>query len=551
VGDLAHNHGAQIPLEPGTYSGVPGAPVEDKAAFNNFPYQYGVVERTFSEYKSGLLSQTLVSDYLNLPIELQDLAIKAGWESALVAGTGGDYEDGSPRYFSCQTCHLRPVSGKGCNKNAPVRRDLPLHDMTGGNYWMPDAIQYLDSQNKLRLGGGLSSVQVAALNDGKTRVAKQLSEAASLSVIGDVVRIVNFTGHKLISGYPEGRRMWLNIRWYDASDSLLREDGEYGPIGVQISGVDVESILDLDDPNTKIYEAHYGMTQEWANQLLSLGYSPDLALSYDRYTGDVDHTLADLGAQAPGTYHETFHFVLNNSVTKDNRIPSYGMSYDEARTRNCLPVPEDQYGSPGPGGTYEHWDEVVLNPPSGAVYAAVDLLYQPTSWEYIQFLYLANDGSNAFLADEGLYMLEGWLNTGMAYPFVMASTTWGTPPAPPPEYVIVDDLATWSISKQGELVGQTSTFGAGDKVGIVGHVVDNQATPLSGCQVYVEIYDSGNARITSLQEFSDSSGEVVLVWKTAKRQAADTYTAKVVDVIKSGYTFDPGSGVTEVDFVVQ
>ena len=50
---------------------MPGAPVDQKAAFNNFPYQYGVVERTFSEYKSGLLSQTLVSSYPTLPAELQ------------------------------------------------------------------------------------------------------------------------------------------------------------------------------------------------------------------------------------------------------------------------------------------------------------------------------------------------------------------------------------------------------------------------------------------------------------------------------------------------
>ncbi|KPJ51820.1 hypothetical protein AMJ39_09225 [candidate division TA06 bacterium DG_24] len=432
VGDLAPNNGAQVPLEPGTYSGVPGAPVEEKAAFNNFPYQYGIVERTFSEYKAGLLSQTLVSDYLSLPSELQDGAIATAYEAALVAGTGGNYEDGAPRYFSCQTCHLLPVTGEGCNKNPPVRRDLPLHDMTGGNYWMPDAIQYLDSQGMLRLGGGLNSVQTAALDAGKTRAMVQLDQAASLSVEGNTVSVVNLTGHKLISGYPEGRRMWLNVKWYDTNNVLLREDGEYGPIGVWMSGVEVESILDLEDPNTEIYEAHYAMTQEWANQLLALGYLPDLPLSFDRYTGAVDYTLAELAAQAPGTYHETFHFVLNNYVAKDNRIPPYGMSYDEARIRNCLPVPEDQYGDPGPGGAYNYWDDFTLDPPPAAHHATIDLLYQPTSWEYIQFLYLANDRSIAFLADEGDYMLEGWLHTGMAYPYVMASATWGAGAQPLP-----------------------------------------------------------------------------------------------------------------------
>jgi hypothetical protein len=43
VGDLAHNNGAQVPLPPGTFSGIPGSQVDGKAAFNNFPYLYGIV----------------------------------------------------------------------------------------------------------------------------------------------------------------------------------------------------------------------------------------------------------------------------------------------------------------------------------------------------------------------------------------------------------------------------------------------------------------------------------------------------------------------------
>jgi len=100
------------------------------------------------------------------------------------------------------------------------------------------------------------------------------------------------------------------------------------------------------------------------------------------------------------------------------------MSYEEARKRNALPVPADQYGNPGPAGYYDYWDEVTMNPPPGAETATVEMLYQPTSWEYIQFLYLANNGGNAFLANEGVNMLDAWLNTGMAAPYIMASATW-------------------------------------------------------------------------------------------------------------------------------
>ena len=128
--------------------------------------------------------------------------------------------------------------------------------------------------------------------------------------------------------------------------------------------------------------------------------------------------------------HESFHFVLNNVLIADNRIPPYGFRYDDAETRNVLPVPATQYGSPGSGGLYQHFDTVALDPPPGAVSADIELLYQPTSWEYIQFLYRANDGSVAFLADTGEHMLEAWQALGMAEPVVMASTTWTGAPDP-------------------------------------------------------------------------------------------------------------------------
>jgi len=573
VGNLAHNNGTQPTAGAVVADGVPGGVVDGKAAFNNFPHEYGIVERTFSEYKSGLISQTRVSSYPGLPADLRGGALKAGYESALVAGTGGDYEDGSPRYFSCQTCHMRPVQGTGCNKTgAAIRKDLPLHDMTGGNYWMPAAIEYLDSLGKLRLGGGLSTGVITALNDGVLRAEKQLNEAASLVVSGNTLKVVNHTGHKLISGYPEGRRMWLHVTWYDSLGGVVREDGAYGPL-VDASGnpvtvvnpadglpVQVESILDLHDANTRIYEAHYGLTQQWASQLVSLGYPGSLALGYDRYTGAPDFTLGQLAASPPGTEHESFHFAVNNTVIKDNRIPPYGMSYDEARKRNALPVPASQYGGV-PGGSYDYWDEITLVPPSAtATYAEIELLYQPTSWEYIQFLYLANNGQSAFLGEEGVNMLDAWLNAGdpgirMARPHVMAAAVWGTAPVPAVIPMITDSLGTWSVSRQGTFEVATTAFTVKDTIGIRVHVVDRivgqPVTAVSGAQVFVEIRDAGGALVSSLQGFSDGAGLADLQWKTGRTQATGLFTVRVVDIIRNGYLFDPGAGPTTVNFLIQ
>ena len=140
VGNLAHNFGAQPEFLADRTVIFDGSPNEspknytNKTAFNNKPYEYGVVERTFSEYKAGLVSQTLVDDYPDLPADLQGGALKAIYEAATDFGTkSGNYADGDPRYYSCQTCHMRPVFGQGCNKIPPFRDVLPLHDMTGGN----------------------------------------------------------------------------------------------------------------------------------------------------------------------------------------------------------------------------------------------------------------------------------------------------------------------------------------------------------------------------------------------------------------------------------
>ncbi|MHC4065735.1 MAG: hypothetical protein ACYSUI_14725, partial [Planctomycetota bacterium] len=216
VGDLAPNNGAQPTADPVISSaGNLGGPIEEKAAFNNPPYAYGIVERTFSEWKAGALDDMDVRNFPNLPADLQVAsgALNMAYQSALLAG--GTYEDGTIRTFSCQSCHMRPDIGEGCNKTVPTRADLPKHDLAGGNYWVWPLIKYQDQQGTLRLGGGLTATQLAAMDAGQIRAQDQLSMAASLTVSGNMVTVTNLTGHKLISGYPEGRRMWLNIKWYN------------------------------------------------------------------------------------------------------------------------------------------------------------------------------------------------------------------------------------------------------------------------------------------------------------------------------------------------
>jgi hypothetical protein len=435
VGDLAPNNGAMLPLVAGTYSGTPGTPVDGKAAFNNAPYKYGIVERTYSEWKSSVFPTLLVNDFNTLPADLKVTggALQVAYARAYTARSNANYEDGAVRYYTCQTCHMSATTGVGCNKpGTPTRTDLPTHDQTGGQYWMPDVVQYMNTKGTLRLGGNLNQIQIDALTAGKTRGQQMLQSAARLSAgqVGPnlVVRVTNLTAHKLISGYPEGRRMWINVRWYDAGNNLVAENGAYGSIGrtaPDLNNVqhDVQSILD--PSSTQVYEAQMGLDQAWAAKLITVGYDPSLTVSYDRLSDAPEHTLGELATSPPGTIFHSFHFVLNNTVQHDDRIPPYGFQYDTALARSSLPVPASQFGDPGPGGTYNYWDDVPFLIPATATSAQVRLYYQQTSWEYIQFLWKQNDQLSPFLGNEGINMLDAWLNTGESPPFQIHMVTVG------------------------------------------------------------------------------------------------------------------------------
>lgn len=426
TGDLASNNGAMTALPAGQFSGVQGSPVAGKAAFKNPPFAYGVVERTYSEHKASALSTTPMTAYATLPADIKRGSIQRAYDQALLANTGGNHEDGTPRFFTCQSCHMEPVVGEGVGFGlGPVRYDLALHDLTGGNTWVPSAIQWLDNQTPslLRLGAGLTPTQTAAMNRGVLRARGNLQRAGALDITGNTLRVTNLTGHKLISGYPEGRRMWLRTRWRNEANQLLREDGGYTAFNATVQG-NQYTVSSITDSNARVYQTKLGITQDWALELIGMGVSPTTPLAFDRVTGNPTITLAQLAASPAGTQHETFHFILNNKVLADNRIPPWRMDRNEAFARNAQPVPATQFGSPAPGGVFNHFDDVALAPPAGATRADIELLYQTSSWEYIQFLALANPGTSPFLATAGQELFDAYRATGGSAPEVMKTARW-------------------------------------------------------------------------------------------------------------------------------
>ncbi len=276
-------------------------PTQDK--FDMFP-----LERTYSEWS--------MSDFALAPIDM-----------------GGRFGGNKLEVSSCQDCHMPDVSAQAC-RFEPERDDMPLHSFNGGNTWVLAAIRnlYPDSETFLTED---------SVNQSIARAEEMLRNASDMELteIGSDlnVRIINQSGHKLPTGYPEGRRMWINVRFFDGSDALIAERGAYDAS---------DALLTVAD--TKVYEGKMG----------------------------IDAAVSAASGKPEG---ESFHFVLNNMWVKDNRIPPRGFTNANFEAIQAAPV----------GAVYadgQYWDDTLYAIPAGAARAEARLYYQTASKEYIEFL---------------------------------------------------------------------------------------------------------------------------------------------------------------------
>lgn len=236
-------------------------------------------------------------------------------------------------------------NGHGCIIGSfPARPDVPQHSFIGSNTWALKAVRVVD-YNGDQLPDfpdaqtGLTDTNVAAMI---ARNTDFLEKASDIVVTQEddtlTVRIINFTGHKLPTGFPDGRRMWINVKFLNANEEVVFEAGEF----------DFNTGAIVNPQDTKVYEIRLG----------------------------IDAAQAAATGLPEG---ETFHFTLANTIVKDNRIPATGFSNNQANLKQMTPV----------GASYtdgQHWDDTDFAIPSCSVEAVVTVYYQLVSDEYINFL---------------------------------------------------------------------------------------------------------------------------------------------------------------------
>ena len=166
----------------------------------------------------------------------------------------------------CKDCHMPESAGQVAGIG-PVRPDRSNHGFFGVNTFLLDAIDFLYPE--LGFASQLANGKAASENLLRRAARLELVDVPALVARGEPfevrLRVVNEGGHKLPTGYPEGRRMFLQV--HTSTDApVLDARGE--PIAPLV-----------------IYQAVHGQ-----------------------------HGIG------PG-----HHLVLNDRVFSDNRIPARGM----------------------------------------------------------------------------------------------------------------------------------------------------------------------------------------------------------------------------------
>lgn len=263
------------------------------------------------------------------------------------------------------------VTGGACAPpfSPTIRTDLPQHNMHGANSWVPRAIYSLDQSLALYPASHVNGQPLSVFEAAIDRNISMLERAAQLqlSIVGSDlnVRIVNRTGHKLPTGYPEGRRIWINVQFQDIQGHLIKEYGAYDM-----------GTADLTTIDTKVYEAKIG---------------PD----------------ANMAALTGEPAAASFHFAISNKLYLDNRIPPRGFANAAFEANQIQPV----------GATYadgQYWDDTLFPIPNQAEKALVRIYHQTSSKEYMEFLRDENSTNGA-----GLIAYNEWVAAGRSAPILM------------------------------------------------------------------------------------------------------------------------------------
>lgn len=346
------------------------------------------IEQTFKEWQNSLFADLLFKDSFSSDTQSAN--------AAMPNLTGGQ---------TCQDCHM-PLSdspdARACTEKAAGSRagNLRIHQFAGGNTWIPEVLKNL-------YGSTLQPTRTDAYDRTISYAQDMLQNKSALieiqnlnlanNIVSFAVKVTNLTGHKLPTGYPEGRRMWLRIQVTDNNSATVFDSGKYN----NLTGVLTK------DNQIKVYETKQGI-----------------------------YNASNQTCETESNGKEVFHFVLNNCIAKDNRIPPLGFTGGNDVTIKPVGI---IYPTAVNSNTLVNYDisNYQFNVSGSIQYPltiSAELLYQTSSKEYIEFLKdsavtnntptenaMCNRSWSEGPANKsrGRFMYDQWLLNGKSGPVIM------------------------------------------------------------------------------------------------------------------------------------
>jgi len=251
--------------------------------------------------------------------------------------------EGSADFQRCQDCHMPTMKHEYADNAAvslnpdptltgwfPYAKDrnptggTAFHKFNGSNRDLPDMMKILYPEvdlevigaptgNDTRVFPGMLSDRSTMWDRAKRNSEVGLNDAVTTAIVNDAVepigtagtacqvrvRVNNNTGHRIPSGYPDGRRMWLSLEVTDGQGNLAYQSGVYDSAQAMLS---TDATHPFNRAVSRIIDAR----------------NPDnnAVMVYEKVTGTCTATGC---TPSPN--------LLNDTILFDNRIPPKGFSY--------------------------------------------------------------------------------------------------------------------------------------------------------------------------------------------------------------------------------
>lgn len=343
------------------------------------------------------------------------------WKYSSFADPAAVKPDGTPYYKRCQDCHMPTLMHEYAD-SAPVSLNpdpllagwypyakdrntsggTTFHKFNGANRNLPMMMKVLYPEVDLEVVGaptgrdtrifpGLQSSRDFTWDREQRNTELSLRDTANVQITSGPaynaltglwevkVKVTNNTGHKIPSGYPDGRRIWLGLNVKDATGAVVYQSGAYDPATATLSN---------DSTTTALTRA----------RTTTINSASNAVMIYEKRTGS---------ANPDGSYAMSVS-LLNEAILFDNRIPPAGFTYapyaaEGAKFWNYM-------GNDGAATPFEeasrypdgqNWDEVTYTfsaPSTATLTARAELYYQSQTREHMEFL---KDNDTSTLRPEG------------------------------------------------------------------------------------------------------------------------------------------------------